>query len=271
MPSKTLQEIYFEAQEVVRKAASFIKKNYHQVTAEDIEEKGRNSLVSYVDREAEKILIEGLQLIWPGAGFITEEEMVGQEFKDYTWIIDPLDGTTNFLNGIPICSVSVALYDKEKVILGIVHEVVSGEHFYAIRGQGAFLNGQRIRVTPKSSIHDVLIGTGFPYKTEKTQAAHMTVLEKVLQRTRGIRRIGTAAIDCCYVACGRFGAFYENALNAYDIAAGALIVMEAGGKVTDFEGGNQWLFEGELLATAPQFQEEMLDVLKDFYPKENNE
>lgn len=264
MPSESLLDIYAKVQEVVRTSAEFIRQNYAQVTSADIEEKGRNSLVSYVDRESEKILIEGLKAIWPEAGFITEEEMTGQELKDYTWIIDPLDGTTNFLNGLPFCSVSVALYDKSHVILGIVHEVVSGEHFYAIRGQGAYLNGQKIQVTDKPDFYDVLIGTGFPYTTEHTQPAHMTTLTKILQQTRGIRRLGSAALDCCYVACGRFGSFYENSLNAYDVAAGALIVQEAGGKITDFRGGNDWLFPGEILATAPQFQDIMLDILKDF-------
>lgn len=271
MPSESLQDIYTKAEVIVRNAAAFIKDNYDQVSSEEIEEKGKNSLVSYVDREAEKILIAGLQQIWPEAGFITEEETIGQKLKDYTWIIDPLDGTTNFLNGLPLCSVSVALYDRENIILGIVHEVVSGEHFHAIRGQGAFLNGQKIRVTDKVSFHDVLVGTGFPYKTEQTSAAHMTVLEKVLRRTRGIRRLGSAAIDCCYVACGRFGSFYENTLNAYDIAAGALIVQEAGGTISDFKGGKEWLFPGEILATAPQFKSEMLEILQDFYPIKSHE
>lgn len=255
-----LNKINTDALEVVKVAAEFIKLHRDKVNSDQVSEKGTNSLVSFVDQKSEEIIIKGLSAILPDAGFITEEEMVEQSSKALTWIIDPLDGTTNFLHSVPYFSVSVALYDGKDMLLGIVHEVISNEVFNAIKGGGAFLNQTPISVTNRASFHDVLIGTGFPYKTEHICAAHFTALQQILTSTRGIRRIGSAALDLCYVACGRFGAFYEHRLNAYDIAAGALIVKEAGGLVSDYKGEENWLFEGEILATAPQFKENMLVV-----------
>ncbi|MFZ1751770.1 MAG: inositol monophosphatase family protein [Saprospiraceae bacterium] len=264
MQVSDLIHISDQALSVVSQAANFIRKHIDQVSADQVIEKGLNSLVSYVDREAEVILVEGLKKILPDSGFITEEEMTEQSQKSLTWIIDPLDGTTNFLHNIPYFSVSVALYDGEKLLLGIVHEVIHNEVFHAINGQGAWLNGQPLSVTHRADFSDVLVGTGFPYKIEHLSDSHMGALKQVLLSTRGIRRFGSAALDLCHVACGRFGAYYEKALNSYDIAAGALIVQEAGGYVSDFKGGEDWLFEGEILAVAPQFKDDMLDVLKSF-------
>lgn len=255
-----VSEITNDVLKVVRQAADFIKSNVDKVGANQVIEKGTNSLVSYVDKEAESLLIKGLSAILPEAGFITEEEMTEQGQKSLTWIIDPLDGTTNFLHSTPHFSVSVALFDGENILLGIVHEVMHDDVFHAIKGSGAMLNGRPINVTDRTEFYDVLIGTGFPYKTEHTEQGHFDALKQVLLKTRGIRRFGSAALDLCYVACGRFGAFYEHRLNAYDIAAGALIVQEAGGNISDYKGGEKWLFEGEILATAPQFQSEMLTI-----------
>jgi myo-inositol-1(or 4)-monophosphatase len=264
MDKVALLKLGADAKKVVSQAADFIRQHRDQVLADQVIEKGTNSLVSYVDQQSEEILVKGLSAILPEAGFITEEGMVEQSQKKLTWIIDPLDGTTNFLHSLPYFSVSVALYDGTDVIIGIVHEVISNEVFYAVKDGGAFLNDKQIFVTNRESFQDVLVGTGFPYKTEETTIGHFKALEKVLVSTRGIRRIGSAALDLCYVACARFGAFYENSLNSYDIAAGALIVMEAGGMVTDFDGGDRWLFEGVISATAPQFKTEMLDITSEF-------
>ncbi len=259
-----LLSIHERTLSIVALAAAFIKENVAKVTDEHVVEKGTNSLVSYVDQKAEKILINGLRDILPHSGFITEEEMTEQGQGTYTWIIDPLDGTTNFLHAVPFFSVSVALYDGEKILIGVVHEVMYDEVFSAIKGQGAFLNGNPIAVTERNQFYDVLIGTGFPYKTEHTCDGHFAALKDILAHTRGIRRLGSAALDLCYVACGRFGAFYEHTLNAYDIAAGALIVQEAGGLISDYKGEDRWLFEGEVLACAPQFRDRMLQVTAHF-------
>jgi myo-inositol-1(or 4)-monophosphatase len=257
-------EFQDKAKYIVNQAAAFIKENLSVVASKDVIEKGTNSLVSYVDQQAEKILVAGLQELLPESGFITEEEMIEQSQAEWTWIIDPLDGTTNFLHAVPFFSVSVALYDGKDIVLGIVQQVMSGEVFCAIKNQGAFLDGKKIRVTDRKDFSDVLIGTGFPYKTEHTADGHFEALKDVLTHTRGIRRIGSAALDLCYVACGRYGAFYEHHLNPYDIAAGALIVREAGGVVSDYKGKDHWLFEGEILACAPQFRDRMLKVTSHF-------
>jgi myo-inositol-1(or 4)-monophosphatase len=259
-----LEKLCLDAIGVVDLAAKFIKENRDKVASDQVIEKGKNSLVSYVDQGAEKILVNGFKNLIPSSSFITEEETIKQSFGSLTWIIDPLDGTTNFLHSLPYFSVSVALYDGNELLIGIVHEVIGNEVFHAIKAQGAYLNGKRIFVTKRQDFSDILIGTGFPYQTQHFTDAHMSVMKKVLMKTRGIRRIGSAAIDLCYVACGRFGAFYETNLNNYDIAAGGLIVKEAGGIVTTINGKDDWLEKGEIVATAPQFKAEMMDILNDF-------
>lgn len=250
---------------VIRKAADFIASHLYKVHASDVSEKGRNSLVSFVDRTSEEILAEGLSEILPEAGFITEEETIAQSEKHLTWIIDPLDGTTNFLHQIPCFSISVALKAGNDIVLGMVMDITRDEFFTAIADTGAMLNDDPIFVTKRPDFHDILVGTGFPYRTEHFTDAHLNVLKSILQTTRGIRRLGSAAIDLCYVACGRFGAFYENSLNSYDIAAGGLIVQEAGGYISDFWGNDQWLEKGEILGCAPQFRDIMLDLTEQFY------
>ena len=248
----------------VKSASDFIKLHFAGVHPEDVIEKSINSLVTFVDKTSEKILIDGLTPLIENAGFITEEEMTKQEIRDYTWIIDPLDGTTNFLYEIPYFSISIALYDGSNIVLGLVHDVMHNETYTAIKGEGAWCNNKRIQVTSRASFQDVLVGTGFSYKPERLQDGHLYAMKEVLLKTRGIRRIGSAALDLCYVARGRFGAFYENSLNAYDIAAGAIIVREAGGMVSDFKGGEHWLFEGEIIATAPQFKDDLLKITSHF-------
>ena len=259
-----LQKVTEEALHVVETAAAFIRANLYNVRSDQVDEKGLNSLVSFVDRQAEEILVKGLSAILPEAGILSEEETVEQARKQLTWIIDPLDGTTNFLHSVPYFSVSVALADGPDIIAGIVHEVMHNEVFIANTGSGAFLNGKPIHVSPRVELRDILVGTGFPYNTSHVSDGHFAALRKVLMTTRGIRRIGSAALDLCYVACGRFGAFYEHTLNPWDIAAGALIVREAGGLVSDYGGEDQWLSKGEILATAPQFLPEMLEICSEF-------
>ncbi|KXK37748.1 MAG: inositol monophosphatase [Saprospiraceae bacterium] len=258
--SKQYQQLLPEVIRITNTAADFIRDHLHRVKSDDIIEKGTNSLVSYVDRKAEALLVDGLKTILPKCGFITEEETIEQQKAKLTWIIDPLDGTTNFLNDVRFFSVSVALFDGHEVVLGVVQDVMNEEVFSAVKGKGARLNGQKIEVSNKALFHEILVGTGFPYKPDRFNEGHLLALHDVLKTTRGIRRIGSAAIDLCYTACGRFGAFYENALNSFDIAAGALMVKEAGGVVTDYRGGQNWLFEGEIMACAPQFKETMLDI-----------
>ena len=256
-----------QARTVVTDTGAFIKEQLGKVKQDSIETKALNSLVSYVDKEAEKKLVEGLGKLIPGATFLTEEETVVQEEGDFRWIIDPLDGTTNFLHQLPIFSVSVALQDKGQLVIGIVYEINQDECFYAWKGGGAFMNDHSIQVSSTPKLADALTATGFPYYNYDKMDLYIEVLRHFMQHTRGIRRLGSAAVDLAYVACGRFDFFYEYSLNAWDLAGGALIVQEAGGIVTDFSGGDNYLFGQELIAGSSQIHPEVLKYIKSvFYP-----
>ncbi|HUR31105.1 MAG TPA: inositol monophosphatase family protein [Saprospiraceae bacterium] len=236
---------------VTDEAAEFIRSQAGKVTAENIEIKSRNSLVSYVDKQAEKILVEGLGKIIPDSGFITEEGTVDQKTSEYTWVIDPLDGTTNFLQQIPVYSVSVGLLHDEQLVLGVVCDVEHRETFYAWRGGGAWCNGQRIYVSQRTEVSDAVVATGFPYSSKDVLPQLTLIFDYFLKNARGIRRLGSAAIDLAYVACGRFDAYYETSLNPWDIAGGIIIVEEAGGVVTDFGGEMDMMQNGHLIAAPP--------------------
>lgn len=260
------QEICLSAIEVVREAATFIKNNLGKVENAQIEDKSVNSLVSYVDKNAEKILVEGLKSVLPVATFITEEETVQSERSEYFWIIDPLDGTTNFLHQLPFFSVSVALAHhqngKDKVVTGIVYEVNRDECFYAYGSGEAFLNGRPIRVSTNQELFSALIATGFPYTRLEKIDAHLKMIKHLKLNSRGLRRFGSAALDLAFVAAGRFDAYFEYGLQPWDLAAGTFLVEQAGGVVTDFEGGDTFLFGGELVAGSIPIQKEILTLVQ---------
>ena len=256
-----LPSILTETRAAVNLAAAYIKREIVKVTTADIEEKDLNSLVSFVDKGSERILVKGLSKILPEAGFLTEEDTVEDALKPYVWIIDPLDGTTNSLLGIPHFAVSVALAHEGELLIGVVHEVNSEEQFYASKSGGAFLNGRPIQVSQRTEYRDILIATGFPYRNEYDTNKLFTYLKEWLMNTRGVRRMGSAALDLAYVACGRFGAYYESMLNPWDVAAGILIVREAGGKVSDYNGDEKGYSGKETMAAAPQFYDIVKKVL----------
>ena len=247
---------------IVREVSSFIFEESKKFNNEDIEEKGLNSLVSYVDKEAEKQLVQKLKAILPEAGFITEEDTTKDHQKELTWIIDPLDGTTNFLNKIPHYSVSVALSKRNDILIGIVNEVVGQEMFYAWKNGGSYLNGKSISVSQVKEMNKALLATGFPYDFERDRGELLSVLGYWLQRARGMRRMGSAALDLAYVAAGRFETFYETTLNIWDVAAGSLIVREAGGVVTDFSGGDNYLYGAEIIASNNNLAHHFIDYFK---------
>ena len=209
---------------VTEEAASFIRSQAGKVKSNEIEIKSRNSLVSYVDKQAEQILVSGLGPLIPGAGFITEEDTVTQQKSEYTWIIDPLDGTTNFLQQIPLYSVSIGLIHHDQIVLGVVSDVEQHETFYAWKGGGAWCNGERITVSNRTDVQDAVVATGFPYSSRDVLPQLTSVFEFFLKNAGGIRRLGSAAIDLAYVACGRFDVYYETTLNPWDIAGGIILV-----------------------------------------------
>jgi len=243
------QEITLQVCEIARTTGSFMAKE--RITFDDskIEVKGVHDLVSYVDKTAEIRIIEALQSLIPDAGFIAEEGTNDKRGERFNWVIDPLDGTTNYIHGLPIYSVSIALLDNNELVSGVVYEVGHDECFYAWKGGGAFLNGKSIRVSTRSEIGNALLATGFPYSDFSRLDAYVEMFKWAMTSARGIRRLGSAAADLAYVACGRFDAFWEYDLKPWDVAAGALLVAEAGGKVTDYKGGSDYLFGKEIVAT----------------------
>jgi myo-inositol-1(or 4)-monophosphatase len=247
-----IKSILDDAIVVTEEAAAFIRSQAGKVKADDVITKSRNSLVSYVDKTAEEILVKGLSKIIPNAGFITEEETVAQHASEYTWIIDPLDGTTNFLQQIPVYSVSVGLVHNDKIILGIVSDVGQKETFYAWKGGGAWCNGERIHVSDRTDVQDAVVATGFPYSSRDVLPQLTSVFEFFLKNARGIRRLGSAAIDLAYVACGRFDVYYETTLHPWDIAGGIILVEEAGGVITDFSGKRGMLKNGQIIAAPAE-------------------
>jgi len=252
--------------EIVKQAAAFIQQEAALFSRDKIEYKDLNNLVSYVDKEAEKLLVAGLKIILPEASFITEEGTTGQE-PDPTalnWIIDPLDGTTNFIHGIPVYCVSVGLARGKELLVGVIHEPSLDEVFYGWQGGGAWCNGKSIKVSNVQSLQESLIATGFPYYKFEKQKRYMALLELLMQKTHGIRRMGAAAVDLAYVAAGRFDGFYEYNLNSWDMAAGVLLIKEAGGTVTDFNGGDNYLFGGDIVAASGGHTELVATIMEYF-------
>ncbi len=258
-----LQKVLEETVELVKSVGGFIREEGRNFDRSNIEKKGFNDLVSYVDKQAEEKLVKGLSQFVPEAGFITEEGTAQDKGEAYKWIIDPLDGTTNFLHSLPVFSVSVALMHENELILGVVYEINLDECFYARKGGKAYCNGKEIKVSPIESLSEGLVATGFPYYDFEKMQAYMDIMSQFMKSSHGLRRLGSAAVDLIYVAIGRFEGFYEYNLNSYDLAGGAFIVQQAGGKVTDWKGGNDYIFGRELLATNGKVHEEALKIIQD--------
>lgn len=262
MQTEKLEQLIRKASRFVTETGEWIQGEIGKVSEVAIEEKGLHSLVSYVDKTAEARLVAQLAALLPGSVFLTEEDTVENQSGAFQWVIDPLDGTTNFLHRLPFFSVSVALREEGELVAGIVYEINRRELFVAWKGGGAWLNDQPIRVSQTTDLHQSLLATGFPYYDFQRQDAYLDVLKRLMQNTRGIRRLGSAALDLAYVACGRFDAFFEYSLQSWDIAAGAFIVLEAGGRVTDFKGGDDWFSGADILACTPGLYQKMLDSVR---------
>jgi myo-inositol-1(or 4)-monophosphatase len=258
---KDYMQLCLEIQSIAKETGEFIRGERNKIRASDVETKSSASFVTYVDKEAENRIVDAVRKLLPQAGFVTEEGTAGSSGEDYLWIIDPLDGTTNYIHGIFPVSVSIGLSCRNAMVTGVVYEIGRDELFYAWKGSKAFLNGEEIRVSASEHAVDTLIGTGFPYYDFDRIRRYIDTLDELMKKTRGLRRFGSAAADLCYVAAGRFDAFFEHALHAWDVAAGALIVQQAGGKVTDFNGGDNWLFGGEMIASSSSFYPEFYQIV----------
>ncbi|MBI3234080.1 MAG: inositol monophosphatase, partial [Bacteroidetes bacterium] len=237
-----LENIYIKAQQIVHETGQYIKNEGLHFDRTIIETKSLNQLVSYVDKTAEEKLISGLSVLIKNASFYTEEATTERTTGEWTWVIDPLDGTTNFIHGLNVYSVSVGLMHEGKSVMGLVYDITRDEMFGAHKFAGAFLNNKPIKISSVSSLSDALLATGFPYYNFEKMPQYIEVLKDLMKNTHGLRRMGSAAIDLVYTACGRFDGFFEYALSPWDVAGGAFIVEEAGGLVTDFKGGDDYIF-----------------------------
>ncbi len=260
-----LKDLTLKVCDIAKEVGLFIKEECAKINAGHIETKSQNSLVTYVDKTAEKKIVDFLSELIPDSGFIAEEGTSDKKGEIYNWVIDPLDGTTNFIHGIPTYCVSIALLKNEKLVSGVIYEPNRDEMFYAWENGGSYLNNTPISVSSANKLSDSLLATGFPYYDYKRLEAYIDILKWLMNNSRGVRRIGSAAIDLAYVACGRFEAFYEYSLNPWDVAAGALIVKEAGGSVTDFQGGDNYLFGREIIASNKHMEAELLEKIKDTF------
>jgi myo-inositol-1(or 4)-monophosphatase len=259
-----LEKITIGAVEVADEVAGFIRKEAQGFTLADAEIKGTNDLVSYVDKTSEKMLVERLKRVLPEAGILAEEGH--EEDAELQWVIDPLDGTTNFVHGVPTYAISIGLADKGTVIAGVVYEVNHSEAFYAWREGGAFLNKKRIHVSETAELNDSLISTGFPVQNFSMIKEYLELVEHLIRNSHGLRRVGSAATDLAYVACGRYDAFFEYNLKPWDVAAGAILIQEAGGKVTDFKGENDYIYGKQILGAGGLYPELLRLIQERWYP-----
>jgi len=257
-----LENILNEVTKIAKTSGNLIRERFDLKEKFVFEEKGINDYVTEFDKQSEKLIIEELSTLLPEAGFIAEENTKNTRSEIYNWIVDPLDGTTNFMHGIFPVAISIALMKENEIVLGVVYEVGLDECFTAIKDKGAFLNGKRIQVSDNDSLKKSLIATGFPFRNFTLLEPYLNILGELTGKTRGIRRLGSAATDLAYVACGRFDAFYEYDLKPWDVAAGTLIISEAGGKNTDFNGQNNFIFGQQIISSNNKIHNLLINIVK---------
>ena len=246
----------------VKQTGQYINKQHNERDNIVIEEKGKHNFVTQVDKTAEQMLVMELSKIIPEAGFIVEEGTNTTKGERYNWIIDPLDGTTNFIHGVFPFAISVALVEGNDPIVGVILELGLDECFYAWKGGGAWKDNNPIEVSKRLTLNDSLIATGFPYTNFSYVENFLDTIDWFMKNSQGLRRLGSAATDIAYVACGRYDGFYEYGLSPWDVAAGIIILSEAGGKSADFSGGDNYLFGGELICTNSRNHEEFVSIIK---------
>lgn len=259
---KTLTE---KVNEITLEVSAFIKEELGKVHSNQVITKEHNSLVSYVDQEAESMLVSALKQILPESGFITEEDTINDNDKEYTWIIDPLDGTTNFLYNIPHFSTSIALKHKEELVIGVINHIMGNELYYAWKGGGAFMNDQAIHTNTTKDLASSIIATGFPYAADYNQKPYFEMMSVVMTHARGMRRFGSAALDMAYVAKGRFTAFYETSLNPWDVAGGIVICKEAGATISDYFGEDSYYNGKSIIVANEHIRKQLCDYTIQFF------
>ena len=261
--SQSLHPMLNIAIKAARAAGAIINRGSQDLDILKVTHKGPNDFVSEVDQAAEAAIIETLLTAYPGHGILAEESgrEHGAKNSEFVWIIDPLDGTTNFLHGFPVYAVSIALAFRGAVQQAVVYDPTRNDLFYASRGRGAYLNDKRLRVSKRTRLADSLVGTGFPFRRGDSFQRYVKMFETVMQACAGIRRPGAAALDLCYVAAGWYDGFFETGLNPWDMAAGSLIITEAGGLVGNFTGEADYLYQRELVAGNPKVYGQLVQLL----------
>lgn len=244
-----------------RQAGNLIARNIGQQDNFEITTKNKDDLVTSIDKQCEKVIVDTLMKSYRDHSFLTEEAgLLGNPDSEYQWVIDPIDGTTNFVQGISHCAVSIALRHNGKTEIGVVFDPVLNEMFTASRGEGAYLNSRRIRVSNRDSLDGAIIGTAFPTRYRDRMSAYLVLFSRLISNCADVRRMGSASLDLCYVACGRFDGYLEQGLKAWDFAAGELILREAGGITTDFAGEEDYVKSGNLVSGNPAMLRCLLKV-----------
>jgi len=261
--SQALHPMLNIAIKAARSAGAIINRASLDLDRLQVNTKAPNDFVTEVDHAAEAAIIDTLLSAYPGHGILAEESGTARGARDseYVWIIDPLDGTTNFIHGLPTYAVSIGLAFRGQVQQAVVYDPARNDLFFASKGRGAFLNDKRLRVSKRTRMADALIGTGFPFRKGDDLTHYLRILETVMKRCAGVRRPGAAALDLCYVAAGWYDAFFETGLSPWDVAAGSLIVTEAGGLVGNFTGESEFLHQREVVAGSPKIYGQLVQLL----------
>jgi myo-inositol-1(or 4)-monophosphatase len=264
--SQSLHPMLNIAVKAARAAGAIINRASLDLDILKVNTKSPNDFVTEVDQAAEQVIIETLLTAYPGHGILAEESgrEHGAKHSDFVWIIDPLDGTTNFIHGFPVYCVSIALAFRGKVEQAVVYDPTRNDLFMASKGRGAFLNDKRLRVSKRNRLADSLIGTGFPFRKGDNFQRYLKMFEAVMPHCAGLRRPGSAALDLCYVAAGSYDGFFETGLNAWDVAAGSLMITEAGGLIGNFTGEADFLYQREVVAGNPKVYGQLVQLLSPF-------
>jgi len=243
-----------------RKASRIMLQSFDRLDDLHITEKSKNDFVTDIDKQSEQVIIETIRKSYPNHGILAEESEA-QEGDQYTWIIDPLDGTTNYIHGMPHFCISIAVKDQKEMIAGVIFDPIKNELFMAAKGEGAQLDNRKIRVSSCKKMDGALLCTGFPFRNKECMPAYFKTLENIFSEAGDIRRTGSAALDLAYVAAGRFDGFWEMTLKPWDMAAGSLLILEAGGFISDFKGEKNFLENGNVIAGNPKIYEALLNAV----------
>jgi myo-inositol-1(or 4)-monophosphatase len=264
--SQTLHPMLNIAVKAARAAGAVINRASLDIEKLQVQTKSTNDFVTEVDQHAEQVIIETILQAYPGHGILAEESgrAMGAKDSEFVWIIDPLDGTTNFIHGFPVYAVSIALAHRGVVQQACVYDPSRNDLFVASRGRGAYLNDRRLRVSKRARLQESLIGTGFPFRKGDNFKRYVKMFEDVMQQCAGLRRPGAAALDLCYVAAGYYDGFFETGLNPWDIAAGSLMITEAGGLIGNFTGEADFLYQREVVAGTPKIYGQLVGILSPY-------